>query len=116
MESFELGLVRKLCLVAKPPHRRSTRRRVQEIRFYVTHHEGPSAHGLLDSCSARGSTGSSAASSPGGRALLSARAHRTRGADRRHLAAADGGFEYSDAYLHDNDARFVWNFVRRALD
>ena len=28
----------------------------------------------------------------------------------------DGGFEYSDAYLHDNDARFVWNFVRGALD
>lgn len=27
-----------------------------------------------------------------------------------------GGFEYSDAYLHDNDARFVFNFVRRALD
>ena len=27
-----------------------------------------------------------------------------------------GGFEYSDAYLHDNDARFVWGFVRAALD
>lgn len=27
-----------------------------------------------------------------------------------------GGFEYSDAYLHDNDARFVWNFIRSALD
>ncbi|MGQ7248939.1 glycerol-3-phosphate dehydrogenase/oxidase [Halomonas sp. V046] len=27
-----------------------------------------------------------------------------------------GGFEYSDAYLHDNDARFVFNFVRGALD
>lgn len=27
-----------------------------------------------------------------------------------------GGFEYSDAYLHDNDARFVFGFVRRALD
>lgn len=27
-----------------------------------------------------------------------------------------GGFEYSDAYLHDNDARFVFNFVRRALN
>ena len=25
------------------------------------------------------------------------------------------GIEYSDAFLHDNDARFVWNFVRRAL-
>jgi glycerol-3-phosphate dehydrogenase len=31
-------------------------------------------------------------------------------------SGCDGGFEYSDAYLFDNDARFVWNFVRRALD
>ena len=27
-----------------------------------------------------------------------------------------GGIEYSDAYLHDNDARFVFNFVRNAMD
>lgn len=27
-----------------------------------------------------------------------------------------GGFEYSDAYLYDNDARFVFGFVRGALD
>ena len=30
--------------------------------------------------------------------------------------AATGGFEYSDAYLHDNDARFVWGFIRAALN
>ncbi|WP_346797827.1 FAD-dependent oxidoreductase [Halomonas sp. Bachu 37] len=29
---------------------------------------------------------------------------------------AVGGVEYSDAYLHDNDARFVFNFIRHALD
>lgn len=27
-----------------------------------------------------------------------------------------GGFEYSDAYLHDNDARFVFNFIRSGLN
>lgn len=27
-----------------------------------------------------------------------------------------GGIEYSDAYLHDNDARFVFNFVRNAMN
>jgi glycerol-3-phosphate dehydrogenase len=27
-----------------------------------------------------------------------------------------GGLEYSDAYLIDNDARFVFNFIRNALD
>ncbi len=31
-------------------------------------------------------------------------------------SSAVGGFEYSDAYLHDNDARFVFNFVRGALN
>lgn len=29
---------------------------------------------------------------------------------------AAAGLEYSDCYLYDNDARFVWNFVRGALD
>lgn len=32
------------------------------------------------------------------------------------IKGAVGGFEYSDAYLHDNDARFVFNFVRQALN
>ncbi|NYS78003.1 FAD-dependent oxidoreductase [Halomonas glaciei] len=32
------------------------------------------------------------------------------------IGGAVGGFEYSDAYLHDNDARFVFNFVRQALN
>ncbi|MBL4672730.1 MAG: FAD-dependent oxidoreductase, partial [Arenicella sp.] len=29
---------------------------------------------------------------------------------------AIGGFEYSDAYLYDNDARFVFNFVRSSMN
>ena len=29
---------------------------------------------------------------------------------------SNGGFEYSDAYLHDNDARFIFNFIRSAMD
>lgn len=29
---------------------------------------------------------------------------------------AAGGFEYSDAYLFDNDARFVFNFVRSSMN
>jgi len=29
---------------------------------------------------------------------------------------SSAGIEYSDAFLHDNDARFVFNFVRRAMD
>ncbi len=33
-----------------------------------------------------------------------------------NLDNAAGGFEYSDAYLYDNDARFVFNFIRSAMD
>ena len=33
-----------------------------------------------------------------------------------NLENAVGGFEYSDAYLHDNDARFVFLFIRAALN
>ena len=29
---------------------------------------------------------------------------------------AAGGFEYSDCYLYDNDARFVFDFIRRSLN
>ena len=29
---------------------------------------------------------------------------------------SNGGFEYSDAFLHDNDARFVFNFICSAMD
>ena len=34
------------------------------------------------------------------------------------IKISDGvrGIEYSDAYLHDNDSRFVFNFVRSAVD
>ena len=31
-------------------------------------------------------------------------------------STASAGIEYADAYLKDNDARFVWGFVRSALD
>jgi alpha-glycerophosphate oxidase/glycerol-3-phosphate dehydrogenase len=32
------------------------------------------------------------------------------------VSHSQGGFEYSDAFLYDNDARFVFNFVRSAMD
>lgn len=33
-----------------------------------------------------------------------------------NTSEAAGGFEYSDCYLYDNDARFVFNFVRKSLN
>lgn len=35
---------------------------------------------------------------------------------RINLENAAGGFEYSDAYLYDNDARFVFNFIRSSMN
>ncbi|MEH6567507.1 MAG: FAD-dependent oxidoreductase [Halioglobus sp.] len=32
------------------------------------------------------------------------------------VSNAAGGFEYSDCYLYDNDARFVFNFIRSSLN
>ncbi|BDX07336.1 glycerol-3-phosphate dehydrogenase/oxidase [Planctobacterium marinum] len=32
-----------------------------------------------------------------------------------NTANVQGGFEYSDCYLHDNDARFVFNFIRQGM-
>ncbi len=33
-----------------------------------------------------------------------------------NTSGAAGGIEYADAYLTENDARFVWSFIRSALD
>lgn len=40
-------------------------------------------------------------------------AARDSAVETAHLA---GGFEYSDCYLYDNDARFVFNFIRSAMN
>ncbi len=113
MESFELGLVRKLC-TSRNHLLRSYPSTVQEIRFYTAHQRG-FRHGLwklvlgtwlywlIGSFFTR-------------RPRLLTRAAMAREEPILDLAGCDGGFEYSDAYLHDNDARFVWNHVRRALD
>lgn len=33
-----------------------------------------------------------------------------------NISNSRGGVEYSDVFLHDNDARFVFNFIRSAID
>ncbi len=113
LESFELGLVRKLCL-ARNQLIRAYPSTVQRIGFYLTHDRGfrrsrlalwvgTWLYWLIGSCFLRPPR------------LLS-----TEEMDREepivNTTNADGGIEYDDAYLHDNDARFVWNFIRSALD
>lgn len=113
MESGDFALVRKLCksrnhLIKSYP---ST---VQEIRFLTTIHEGFRYHPLYPWAGAwlYWLMGNGFTQRPH---FLSARAIKAR-ESIIDIRRATGGFEYSDAYLHDNDARFVFNFVRNALD
>jgi glycerol-3-phosphate dehydrogenase len=113
MESFELGLVRKLCR-SRNHLIRSYPSTVQEIRFYAAHERG-FRHGLWKlvlGTIVYWIIGNLFTKAP--RRLSLATMEREE--PIIDLARCDGGFEYSDAYLHDNDARFVWGFVRRALD
>ena len=113
LESYEFQLVRKLCLVRNNLIR-SFPSTVQEIRFFVAH-EKTFRHGLwkllagswlywfMGNCFTR-------------RPRLLTTSQMNREEPIVETATLDGGFEYSDAYLHDNDARFVWLFIRGALD
>ena len=113
METWDFALVRKLC-ASRNHLMRSFPSTVQEIRFFTTLAKGfryrPRAlllgawlYWLIGNCFTR---------TP--RFLAPARIHREE--PIVDIGNATGGFEYSDAYLHDNDARFVFNFVRTALD
>jgi glycerol-3-phosphate dehydrogenase len=113
LESFELGLVRKLCR-ARNRLIRCYPSTVKEIRFYASHPRG-FRHGrwtLLLGAWLYWAIGGFFTRRP---RLLSPDDIR-REEPVIEADGLDGGFEYSDAYLHDNDARFVWGFVRSALD
>ena len=113
MESFELPLVRKLCL-SRNHLIRMYPSTVQEIRFYTAHERG-FRHGLWKLFLGTWLywlIGSFFTRTP----RLLSKAQMAVEEPIINLDGCDGGFEYSDAYLHDNDARFVWHFVRSALD
>jgi len=113
LESYELGLVRKLCR-ARNALLRSYPSSVREVRFFTSHSTtfrwplwimvlGSWLYWIL-----------------GGGFTRRPRLLTRRDIAREEPAVAqeglDGGFEYSDAYLPDTDARFVWTFVRTALE
>jgi glycerol-3-phosphate dehydrogenase len=113
LESYEFGLVRKLCR-ARNQLLRSFPSAVREIRFYTSHSRG-FRHGrwkLVLGAWLYWALGSFFTRRP---RLLSTRV-MAREEPVIALDGLDGGFEYSDAYLPDGDARFVWGFVRSALD
>lgn len=113
LESLEFNLVRKLCgcrneLMASYPSS------VKEIRFFTTLNRGFRWPLLFPYLGAwcYWFIGNGFTRVP---RLLSCAAI---GADEPivNTDGCMGGFEYSDAYLIDNDARFVFGFVRSALD
>ncbi|MGQ4880443.1 glycerol-3-phosphate dehydrogenase/oxidase [Billgrantia sp. LNSP4103-1] len=113
MESRDFALVRKLCM-SRNHLIRSYPATVQEIRFLTTITRGFRYHPryLWAGAWLYWLIGNGFTRIP---RFLSPKRIRESEAiiDTRQ---AVGGFEYSDAYLHDNDARFVFNFVRGALN
>ena len=113
MEGYEFGLVNGLCN-SRNELLRSFPSTVKEIRFLMTIHRQFRFHPWVILASTwlywlfgRGKTRSPR--------RLSAR-------QLKHFeplidtSISLGGVEYSDAFLHDNDARFVFNFIRSAMD
>ena len=113
LESRDYALVRKLCL-SRNHLIESYPSRVQEIRFLSTIEKGfrfPPWF-LWAGTWVYWLFGNGFTKIP--RLLFKRGIHREESVINTQNAA--GGFEYSDAYLHDNDSRFVFQFVRSAMD
>lgn len=113
MESRDFGLVRDLCL-SRNHLIENYPSRVEEIRFYSTIEKGFRFHPLFIWLGTwvYWLIGNGFTKVP---RWLPKRVVRAE----EPVVKTDnffGGFEYSDAYLHDNDARFVFQFVRSAMD
>ena len=113
LEGYELLLVRKLC-VSRNRLIKSYPDNIKPIPFLATLDES-SPHPLW--LAALGATGYWG--------IGSFRTHRPRYLSPEKIEALEpvvntegavGGIEYYDAYLPDNDSRFVFSFVRSALD
>lgn len=113
LENHDYRLVRKLCL-SRNHLIENYPSRVKEIRFYSTVEKGCRFHPLLLWLGTwvYWLFGSGFTQVP--RWLPK----NTVNAEEPVIATGNfyGGFEYSDAYLHDNDSRFVFQFVRTAMD
>jgi alpha-glycerophosphate oxidase/glycerol-3-phosphate dehydrogenase len=113
LESHEYLLVSKLCR-SRNELMRAYPSTVKEIRFFTTIQRGfrfwsffvflgSVLYWLIGRCFTRPPRYLSAATIKANEPEINTR-------------NAAGGLEYSDCYLYDNDARFVFNFVRASLD
>jgi glycerol-3-phosphate dehydrogenase len=113
LESHEFGLVRDLCksrnrLLEHYPSR------VEQIRFYSTMDRGFRFHPLLVWAGTwlYWAFGNAYTRPPRWLSKATINSEEPIVSTERYY----GGVEYSDAYLRDNDARFVFQFVRSAMD
>ncbi|MBN8518232.1 MAG: FAD-dependent oxidoreductase [Candidatus Accumulibacter sp.] len=113
LESGDYTLVRKLCL-SRNHLIRHYPSRVKEIRFFSTIEKGFRFHPLIlwAGTWVYWLFGNGFTRMPR-RVSRQAIAQEEPLVDTRYAA---GGCEYSDAYLYDNDSRFVFQFVRSAMD
>lgn len=113
MEGYEFGLVAGLCK-SRNELLESFPSTVKEIRFLLTINRKFRFHPLVILASTwlywllgRGKTGTPK--------LLSLKQVKNL-EPLINTYVSTAGVEYSDAFLHDNDARFVFNFVRSAMN
>ena len=113
LETHEYGLVNRLCK-SRNHLVRSFPSTVQEIRFFTTIQKGfrfPVGLVFLGTILYWFM----------GRFFTKAPRYLRRAQIKReepivNIDNAAAGFEYSDCYLYDNDARFVFNFIRSSMD
>lgn len=112
LESHEYGLVNKLCR-ARNRLLRGCPAMVQEIRFLATTERGFRKPTWLIQLGAwfYWLMGRFATRVPDALTVAEIAARESL----INLDDAEGGVEYSDCYLPDGDARFVWHFVRLCL-
>ncbi|MFV8818580.1 glycerol-3-phosphate dehydrogenase/oxidase [Haliea sp. E17] len=113
LESHEYLLVNKLCK-SRNKLMRAYPSTVKEIRFFTTIQKGFRFWSFFVYLGAL-------LYWIMGRFATAAPRYNTAGDIKRrepivNTSNAAGGLEYSDCYLYDNDARFVFNFIRTALD
>jgi alpha-glycerophosphate oxidase/glycerol-3-phosphate dehydrogenase len=113
LESLEFLLVNKLCK-SRNKLMRAYPSTVKEIRFFTTIQRGFrfGAPFVFMGAVLYWIMGRFVTSAP--------RLHSARAIEAAepiiNTSEASGGLEYSDCYLYDNDARFVFNFIRKSLN
>ncbi len=113
LEGYEIPLVRKLC-VSRNRLIKSYPDNIKQIPFLATLDEGSPHPTWLAALGAAGYWGIGGFRTHRPRYLSPETIERLEPVVRTDNAV--GGIEYYDAYLPDNDSRFVFGFVRSAID